>query len=116
MWRQVLSIMLAVAWVGSATTVLADDDGSLNLPTPISPESLAKDSARGEAAAAADAGVEDGNVHASASATATVDQPFNFSGPVTTGSIGDIGSGSASQVSTGFGNIQQGVSATAISF
>jgi hypothetical protein len=35
---------------------------------------------------------------------------------VTTGSIGDIGGGSASQVSTGIGNIQQGVSATAISF
>jgi hypothetical protein len=61
--------------------VLAGDDGSLNLPTPISSESLAKNSARGEAAAA-DAGVEDGSLHASASATATVDQPFSFSGPV----------------------------------
>jgi len=39
--------------------------------------------------------------------------------PVTTGSVGDIGNldnGVTSQVSTGIGNIQQGVSATAISF
>jgi len=108
--------MLAVAWVGSATTVLAGDDGSLNLPTPISPESLAKTSARGEATVAADASVDDGNLHASASATASVDQPFSFSGPVTTGNIGDLGASTASQISTGIGNIQQGVSATAISF
>ena len=88
MWRHVLSTALAVAWVGSATTVLADDAGSLNLPTAISPESLAKTSAAGEATAAADAGVDDGNLHASASATATIDQPITINGPVTTGSIG----------------------------
>jgi hypothetical protein len=35
---------------------------------------------------------------------------------VSTGNIGDLGSGTASQVSTGIGNIQQGVQATAISF
>lgn len=96
--------------------MLAADDGSLNLPTAISPESLAKASARGGATASADAGVQDGDVHASASATATIDQPLSFSGPVTTGSISDFGSGTASQVSTGIGNIQQDVSATAISF
>jgi hypothetical protein len=116
MLRHVLSMVLAVAWVGTVATALADDAGSLNLPAPISPESLAKASARGEATAAADASVEDGNLHASASATATIDQPLSFNGPVTTGSIGDIGSGTASQISTGIGNIQQGVSATAISF
>ncbi len=116
MLRHVLSMVLAIALVGTAATVLADDASSLNLPTPISPESLAKTSARGEAAATADAAVEDGNLHASASATATIDQPISFSGPVTTGSIGDLGSGTASQISTGIGNIQQGVSATAISF
>jgi hypothetical protein len=95
--------------------VRADDGGSLNLPAAISPESLAKNSAKGEAAAAADAGVEDGNVHASASATASVDDPFTFTGPVSTGSIGDL-SGGSNQISTGIGNIQQGVQATAISF
>jgi hypothetical protein len=116
MWRHVLSITLACAWMGSAATVLADDGGSLNLPTAISPETLAKTSAKGEAAAAADAGIEDGNLHASASATATIDDPITINGPVTTGSIGDLGSGTASQISTGIGNIQQGVQATAISF
>ena len=119
MWRQIFSAALAVAWVGSATTVMADDAGSLNLPTAISTESLAKTSARGEATAAADAGVDDGNLHASASATATIDQPIVINGPVTTGGVGDLGtldSGVTSQISTGIGNIQQGVSATAISF
>jgi hypothetical protein len=116
MWRHVLSIALATAWIGSAATVLADDAGSLNLPTAISPESLAKTSAKGEAAAAADAAVEDGNLHASASATATIDQPITINGPVSTGDIGDLGGGTASQISTGIGNIQQGVQATAFSF
>lgn len=116
MWRHVLSKALAVAWMGSAATALADDAGSLNLPAAISPESLAKASAKGEATAAADASVEEGNLHASASATASIDQPITINGPVTTGSIGDLGSGAASQISTGIGNIQQAVSATAISF
>ncbi len=94
--------------------MLADEAGSLNLPAAISLESLAKASARGEATAVAAAGVEDGNVHARA--TATLDQPLTITSPVTTGSIGDLGSGATSQISTGVGNIQQGVSATAISF
>jgi hypothetical protein len=114
--RHVLSIVLACACIVSATTVFADD-GSLNLPTAISPETLAKASAKGgEAAAAADASIEDGNLHASASATARIDGPITINGPVTTGGIGDLGSGTASQISTGIGNIQQGVQATAISF
>jgi hypothetical protein len=94
--------------------VLADG-GSLNLPAAVSPETLAKASAKGEAAAA-HASIEDGNLHASASATAIIDDPITINGPVTTGNIGDLGSGSASQISTGIGNIQQGVQATAISF
>ena len=116
MLRHVLSMVLAVAWVGAAATALADDANSLNLPTPISPESLAKTSARGEATAAADVSVEDGNLHASASATASIDQPLTINGSVTTGTVMGLGSGGASQISTGIGNIQQGVSATAISF
>jgi hypothetical protein len=116
MWRHVLSIALAGAWIVSAAAALADDAGSLNLPTAISPESLAKTSAKGEATAAADASVEDGNLHASASATASIDQPITINGPVTTGSIGDLGRGGTSQISTGIGNIQQGVQATAFSF
>jgi hypothetical protein len=116
MLRYVLLAVLAGAWLGSAASVRADDASSLNLPAAISPEALAKTSARGAAASNADAGIEDGDLHASASATATIDQPFTFSGPVTTGNIGDLGSGGMSQVSTGIGNIQQGVSATAISF
>jgi hypothetical protein len=115
MWRHVLSIALAGAWIGSAATVLADDGGSLNLPAAVSPETLAKASAKGEAAAA-DASIEDGNLHASGSATAIIDDPIAINGPVTTGNIGDLGSGSAFQISTGIGDIQQGVQATAISF
>lgn len=99
--------------------MLADDAGSLNLPTAISPEALEKTSARGEATSAADAGVDDGSLHASASATATIDQPIVINGAVNTGSVGNLGtldSGVTAQISTGVGNIQQGVSATAISF
>jgi hypothetical protein len=116
MWRQICLTALAVAWVGSATTAVADDANSLNLPTAITPESLAKTSARGTASATADAGVEDGDVHASAGATASIDDSLTINAPITTGSISGIDSGSASQISTGIGNIQQGVSATAISF
>lgn len=116
MWRYVLSIALAGTWIGSAALALADDAGGLNLPAAISPEMLAKTSAKGEAAAAADASVEDGNLHASASATASIDDPITINGPVTTGNISDLGSGTASQISTGIGNIQQGVQATAMSF
>jgi hypothetical protein len=116
MWRQIFSTVLAFACVASTATVFADDASSLNLPAAISPESLAKTSAKGEATAAADASIEDGKLHASASATANIDQPITINGPVTTGSIGDLGSGVTSQISTGIGNIQQGVSATAISF
>lgn len=118
-WRQTWSTVLAVARVTSAATVLAEDAGSLNLPAAIFPESLAKTSARGATTGTADAGVEDGDLHVSASAPATIDQPMTITGPVTTGGIGDIGNldgGVTSHVSTGIGNIQQGVSATAISF
>jgi hypothetical protein len=116
MWRHIFSAALAVAWVGSAAAVLADDVNSLNLPTAISPESLAKTSARGAATAAAEAGVDDGDLHASASATANIDDSLAINAPITTGSVSGFDSGTASQISTGVGNIQQGVSATAISF
>ncbi len=115
MWRHVLSITLACAWIVSATTVFADD-GSLNLPTAISPETLAKSSAKGEGTVTADASIEEGNLHASASATANIDTPITINGPVTTGSINDLSGAGTSQISTGIGNIQQGVQATAISF
>jgi hypothetical protein len=116
MWRQICLTALAVVWIGSAATALADDASSLNLPTAITPESLAKTSARGTASATADAGVEDGDLHASASATANIDDSLAINAPITTGSVSGFDSGTASQISTGVGNIQQGVSATAISF
>jgi hypothetical protein len=55
-------------------------------------------------------------VHASASASATIDDALAINAPITTGSVIGLDGGTASQISTGVGNIQQGVSATAISF
>lgn len=109
--------LLAIAWTVASSPVLGDDEDSLALPAAVTAETLAKNSARGAAAATAEASVDGDTVHSSASATASIDTPITIMGPVTTGSIGSLDSSStASQVSTGVGNIQQGVSATAISF
>ena len=120
MWRYVGAAVVAIACIGNGARAFADDSGSLNLPAEISPDMLAKTSARGASATStADASVEDGSAHASATATAIINEPFNFIGPVNTGSVGDItglNGGALSQVDTGIGNIQQGVSATAIAF
>ena len=116
MWQKICLTALAVVWIGSAVSALADDAGDLNLPTAITPETLAKTSARGSASASADADVTETEVHASASASATIDDGLAINAPITTGSVIGLDGGTASQISTGVGNIQQGVSATAISF
>jgi len=118
MSRYLWSVLLAVAWIGCGAPAFADDANGLNLPTALTPDTLSKASAKGAAAtasAAADAAVDENSLHASASATATIDSPITVTGPVTTGSIDGL-SGGSWQISTGFGNIQQGVQATAMSF
>jgi hypothetical protein len=104
---------VAVAWMIGASAAIADENRSLVLPAAMSPEALAKESARGEPAdAEADALAEADQAHANASAQATVG-PITINGPLTTGNVGTFPEGT-SQISTGIGNIQQGVSAVAI--
>lgn len=118
MSRQLFSGWLTAAWIVCGCGVaLADDSSELNLPTELTPATLSKTSAKGAAAASAsaDAEVTEDTLHANASANATIDSPITVTGPVTTGTIDGL-SGNSGQISTGFGNIQQGVQATAISF
>lgn len=118
MWRLVCSALLTAAWIACSGVAFADDASDLNLPTALSTETLSKASAKGvpaSANASADAEVDGQSLHASAAADATIDNPITVTGPFTTGGVDGL-SASGAQVSTGFGNIQQGVSATAISF
>jgi hypothetical protein len=113
MWRRVWSIVVAFAWIVGTSAAVADENRSLALPDAMSPEALAKESARGEGQA--DATADTDQVHVNASAQASVG-PITIGGPITTGNIGSFPGidGASGQVSTGFGNIQQGVSAVAI--
>lgn len=119
MLRPLFSAWLTAAWIVCGCSVaFADDSNELNLPTELTPATLSKTSAKGAAATAsatADAEVTEDTLHANASANATIDSPITVTGPVTTGNIDGL-SGNSGQISTGFGNIQQGVQATAISF
>jgi hypothetical protein len=118
MWRHVWPTLLATAWVVCSGVAFADDSSNLNLPAALSTETLSKASAKGAPASAnasADAEVDGQSLHASAAAEATIENPIAVTGPFTTGNIDGL-TATGSQVSTGFGNIQQGVSATAISF
>jgi len=118
MSRQLFSAWLTAAWLVCGGVALADDSSELNLPAELTPATLSKTSAKGAAAtasASADAEVTEDTLHANASANATIDSPITVTGPVTTGNIDGL-SGNSGQISTGFGNIQQGVQATAISF
>jgi hypothetical protein len=90
--------------------------------TALSPEAMAKTTARGtdgSAGAAADVTEKDVNLHSEANASASVTGPLVL-GPATTGDIGSLQGvqgmqPSFVQMSTGVGNIQQGVSAMALS-
>jgi hypothetical protein len=116
MWRRAWSIAAALACVGGASGAVADESRSLPLPTAMSPEALAKESARGGSPdAEADATVKVDQAQSNASAQATVG-PISIVDPVTTGNVGSFPgvSGASGQVSTGIGNIQQGVSAVLI--
>lgn len=114
MWRRAWSIALALAWVGGASGAIADENGPLPLPAAMSPEALAKESARGESAEA-DAAAKVDQAQSNASAQATVG-PISIVGPITTGSVSSLPGidGASGQFSTGIGNIQQGVSAVVI--
>jgi hypothetical protein len=115
MWRRVWSIVAAFAWIVGTSAALADE-GKLTLPAAMSPEALAKASARGGTAnAEAEAVAEPGHVQSNASAQASVG-PIMITGPLTTGNVGGFPGidGASGQISTGVGNIQQGVSAVAI--
>jgi len=114
--------MSRLAWstllIAASGGAFADDSSDLNLPTALSTETLSKASAKGAPASAnasADAEVDGQSLHASAAADASIENPITVTGPFTTGNIEGL-SGTGGQLSTGFGNIQQGVSATAISF
>jgi hypothetical protein len=112
MWR-VWSSVAAFAWIVGTSAAVADDGKSLALPAAMPPEALAKESARGEPVDAdAEATAEVDQAQANASAQATVG-PITINGPLTTGNVGSFPDGTG-QVSTGIGNIQQGVSAVVI--
>jgi hypothetical protein len=116
MWRRAWPIAAALAWIGGAFGAVADESRSLALPAAMSPEALAKESARGGSPdAEADATVKVDQAQSNASAQATVG-PVSIVGPVTTGSVSNFPGidGASGQVSTGIGNIQQGVSAVLI--
>jgi hypothetical protein len=113
MWRRVWSSVVAFAWIVGAPAAIADDGPSLALPAAMPPEALAKESARGEPVnAESEAVAEADQAQANASAQATVG-PITINGPVTTGNVGSFPDGTG-QISTGIGNIQQGVSAVVI--
>jgi hypothetical protein len=113
MWRQVWSGVVALAWIIGGSAAIADESASLALPAAMAPEELAKESARGEPASGdAEAVAEIDDARANASAQATVG-PITINGPLTTGNVGTFPEGTG-QISTGIGNIQQGVSAVVI--
>ena len=116
-----------MAWLAGTGIALATDPDQLTTSAPgtaLSPEAMANTTARGtdgSAGAAADVTEKDVNLHSEANASASINGPLVL-GPATTG---DIGSGAMQgaqglqpsffQMSTGVGNIQQGVSAIALS-
>ena len=118
---------ITVAWMAGTGIALATDPDQLAPPSPdtaLSPEAMANTTAcgtDGSAGAAADVTEKDVNLHSEANASASITGPLVL-GPATTG---DIGSGALQgaqglqpsffQMSTGVGNIQQGVSAIALS-
>jgi hypothetical protein len=121
-----LATWITVAWMAGTGIALATDPDQLtpSSETALSPEAMANTTARGtdgSAGAAADVTEKDVNLHSEANASASVTGPLVL-GPATTG---DIGSGALQgaqglqpsffQMSTGVGNIQQGVSAIALS-
>lgn|SRR5215813_8637243 len=116
---------ISLAWMAGTGIALATDPDQLTPSSPaLSPEAMANTTARGtdgSAGAAADVTEKDVNLHSEANASASINGPLVL-GPATTG---DIGSGALQgaqglqpsffQMSTGVGNIQQGVSAIALS-
>ena len=117
-----------MAWLAGTGAVLAVDPDQLLQSSPmamssaLSPEAMATTTARGtdgSAGASAGVGEKDVNLHSEATANASVTGPLVI-GPATTGDISGLQGTqgmqpSFLQLSTGVGNIQQGVSAVAIS-
>jgi hypothetical protein len=114
---------IALAWLAASTAALAGEADQLSLPGALPPETLAVTTARGDsqsAVIAVDVGEKDRELHSSASADAAISGTL-IVGPVGTGDIGGLQSfqdqgSSFLQLSTGPGNIQQGVQAVALSF
>src|SRR5215471_14234440 len=110
---------ITVAWMAGTGIALATDPDQLAPPSPdaaLSPEAMANTTARGtdgSAGAAADVTEKDVNLHSEANASASITGPLVL-GPATTGDIGSLQGAqglqpSFFQMSTGVGNIQQGV-------
>jgi len=113
-----------ICLVGASQGFAADpternEASTLPLASEMSPAALATTTARGtdaSANSAADVNGDERNLHSQASANASIDGPLVI-GPATTGDIGTLQGAQPSflQMSTGIGNIQQGVSAVAVS-
>lgn len=105
-------MVVAVAALTAAAPAGADDGDQLSLPGAIGADDLSQETARGEEQ-------EPQKISSQASADASIDN-VTIIGPSTTGGVSGlselIGDTNAAtlQISTGSGNIQQGVSAVAL--
>jgi hypothetical protein len=104
---------LAAVLLAAAAPATAHDGDELALPEALAAEDLSQETARGEGEAG-----DVQNIGSSASANASIEN-VTVDNPASTGSVmlGDMGGAardvSILQISTGSGNIQQGVSAMA---
>ena len=109
--------VFALAALMTVMPVSADDSDQLTLPAAMATDDLSQETARGEDEAQAAAQ----QLSSQASADASIEN-VTIVGPATTGGISGlselIGDTEATtlQISTGSGNIQQGVQAVALSF
>lgn len=115
------AIIAAAAVLVGASAAVADDGDQLALPNAVATEELSQATARGEVEVGAASGDVDVHVSSSATAEATIDH-VTIVGPSSTGNVSGLADllGGADvatmQISTGSGNIQQGVSAVALAF
>lgn len=106
--------VVAAAALMAAAPASADDGDQLSLPAAMAADDLSQETARGEQ-------LEPQKISSQASADASIEN-VTIVGPTTTGGVSGltdlIGDTNAAtlQISTGSGNIQQGVQAVALSF
>ncbi|MGH6961245.1 MAG: hypothetical protein ACREE7_12220 [Dongiaceae bacterium] len=116
------ALWVAALLAGSALApALAGEGGDeLGLPPAMSSDEMSAATGEGDSSDVA-VGKDGDMLHSSASTSASIDGKNTLIGDVNTGSIGSLSDLMASegvnttQLSTGIGNIQQGVSAVAIS-